>query len=133
MAPNDFVSTNFKTKFSGKKDVYASGATRDSAEGKGRYDLISPHALRRLALVYERGAKNHGDSNWKKGIPYSRLYSSALRHLFQALSGQRDEDHLGQAMWNIACLIHFEELERTDLEDRVFDQILMEEIRSKKE
>lgn len=35
----------------GTKDAYASGATRDAAAGKGRYDLISTHALRRLAVV----------------------------------------------------------------------------------
>ena len=35
---------------SGERQQYATGAVRDLATGKGRYDLISPIALRRLAL-----------------------------------------------------------------------------------
>src|SRR3972149_4359365 len=107
----------FDTKFSGKKDRYKSGATRDKAEGKGRYDLLNPHMLRRLAGVYERGASNHGDNNWRNGIPFSRLYSSALRHTFQALEGKTDEDHLAQAIWNLTCIISFQEEGRKDLDD----------------
>lgn len=107
----------FATAFSGVKDEFATGATRDKGEGKGRYDLISVHMLRRLAGVYERGARNHGDRNWEKGVPFSRLYSSALRHTVQALAGETDEDHLGQAIWNLAAIIHFQETKRDELDD----------------
>lgn len=107
----------FDTKFSGEKDAYPGGATRDRREGKGRYDLITPHMIRRLAGVYERGAANHGDRNWEKGVPFSRLFDSALRHTFQALAGETDEDHLAQAIWNLAAIIHFQETGRTDLND----------------
>lgn len=107
----------YQTKFSGKKEEYTTGGTRDSREGKGRFDLISPHMLRRLAGVYERGAKNHGDRNWEKGIPFSRCMDSALRHMNQYLAGMRDEDHLAQAIWNITAIIHFEENRRDDLND----------------
>lgn len=96
-----------QTKFSGTKNEYDTGATRDNAEGKGRYDLISSHMLKELALVYEAGAENHGDNNWLKGIPFSRLYSSALRHIQQAKVGMKDEYHLAQAIWNLAAIIHF--------------------------
>ena len=109
--------SGFDTKFSGTKDGYATGATRDKAEGKGRYDLITPHMVRRLAGVYERGAKNHGDRNWEKGVPFSRLYSSALRHIFQALEGKTDEDHICQCIWNLAAIVHFQETGRIDLND----------------
>lgn len=97
------------TKFSGKKDQYASGATRDRRAGKGRFDLITPFMLERVAGVYERGAANHGDRNWEKGIPFSRLIDSALRHVNQWRKGERDEDHLAQAIWNLAAILHFEE------------------------
>ncbi len=97
------------TKFSGVKDHYVGGATRDAAAGKGRYDLISVHMLRRLAGVYERGAENHGDSNWLGGIPFSRLFDSALRHIEQAKAGMVDEDHLCQAIWNLSAAVHFQE------------------------
>lgn len=106
-----------RTKFSGTKDEYETGATRDTREGKGRYDLISPLFLKRLAKVLEAGAKNHGDHNWKKGIPYSRLIDSSLRHISQFNEGMRDEDHLVQAVSNLMFLIHFEEEGRKDLND----------------
>lgn len=106
-----------EVKFSGTKDVYEGGATRDSREGKGRYDLISPLFLRRLALVLEKGAKNHGDNNWMGGIKYSRLIDSSLRHISQFNSGMRDEDHIVQAICNLMFLVHFEESKRDELND----------------
>ena len=111
------TKTKFQTKFSGTKDKFTTGATRDKGEGKGRYDLISVHMLRRLAQVYERGADNHGDRNWEQGIPFSRLYNSAKRHTDQALAGDTDEDHLSQAIWNLACVVHFQETGRSELDD----------------
>ncbi len=106
----------FVTKNSGKREEFDTGSKRDSREGKGRFDLISPIALRRLAGVYERGATKYGDRNWEKGQKMSRILDSALRHLNEYKEGWRDEDHLAQAMWNVAALIHFEEL-RPDLND----------------
>ena len=99
----------FTLKDSGKREDFPSGAVRDTREGKGRFDLISPYALRRLAQVYERGAKKYADRNWEKGFPYSRCIDSALRHIFQYIMGMRDEDHLAQALFNIMAVIHFEE------------------------
>ena len=96
-------------KDSGKRDTYNGGAVRDCRKGKGRFDLISPIALTRLAKVYEQGAEGKGERNWEDGIPLSRFIDSALRHINQYLEGMRDEDHLAQAMWNIGGLIHTEE------------------------
>jgi hypothetical protein len=110
-------SQDFQTKFSGKKDVYPGGATRDAKAGKGRYDLISPYMIRRLAGLYERGGQLYGDRNWESGQPFSGLYSSALRHTWQALAGEKDEDHLAAAIWNLTALIHFEETGRVELND----------------
>jgi len=86
-----------------------SGAKRDDNTGKGAYELISPLALKRLAGVYERGAKQKGARNWEHGIPFSRCMQSAIRHIFQYLEGMRDEDHLMQACWNLIAIAHFEE------------------------
>ena len=97
-------------KDSGKKQVFNSGAQRDAREGKGRYDLIPNTALRRLALIYEKGAQKYGERNWEKGMPISRFLDSALRHIHQHIEGHRDEDHLAHAMWNIAGAIHTEEM-----------------------
>lgn len=100
---------NYETKSSGTKEEQGTGAVRDSRKGKGRYDLISAIAMRRLAGVYERGAEYYGDRNWELGMKMSRLLDSALRHTFQYLEGKRDEDHLAQAVWNLSAAMHMEE------------------------
>ena len=103
---------------SGRREEFPSGMVRDRREGKGRYDLISPFALRRLAGVYERGAVKYDERNWEKGAPYCRFLDSALRHIEQYLARETDEDHLAHCRWNLLCIMHFEELGRTDLDDR---------------
>jgi hypothetical protein len=95
-----------------KAEHLATGAIRSDASGKGRYDLIPPLALRRVAVVYERGGEQKGDNNWMLGVPRTRLLSSALRHTYQAVNGDTDEDHLAHAVWNLLAAIHFEEAER---------------------
>lgn len=94
---------------SGHRKTFATGSQRDAPDGKGRYDLVSPLALRRLALVLERGAAKYAARNWEKGQPMSQYLNSATRHIMQYIAGQRDEDHLGQAMWNLHSAVHTEE------------------------
>jgi hypothetical protein len=98
---------------------FATGAHRSSAAGKGRYDLIPTEAKRRVAIKYEQGGINHGDRNWEKGMPFSRLVDSAQRHLDQYLSGDRSEDHLAAIVWNVNAIMHFEKYmpEMNDLPD----------------
>ena len=63
------------------------------------------YSLFRLSTVFEKGSHKYGPNNWRKGIPLSRYLDSALRHLSEYAAGFRDEDHIAQAMWNVACLI----------------------------
>lgn len=89
--------------------IYESGANRSDRTGKGRFDLVPPLALTRLAQHYENGAKHHGERNWEKGFPISRCVDSAMRHLSQYLSGDRSEDHLAAVAWQVFSAMHFEE------------------------
>jgi hypothetical protein len=107
----------FEMKDSGERESFGTGAVRDIREGKGRYDLISPFALKRLAIVYEKGAAKYSNRNWEKGMPHTRYYDSAIRHLQQWMMGDTDEDHLAHAMWNCAALIHMSET-HPQLDDR---------------
>ena len=100
----------FELKDSGKRQEFGTGAVRDTQENKGRYDLISPIALKRLALILQKGMTKYGARNWEKGMPLSRYMDSALRHLNQKLEGNVDEDHVSQAMFNIMAFIHTEEM-----------------------
>ena len=94
---------------SGKRKEYSTGAVRDTAAGKGRYDLLPPYAIHRLAQHYANGSRKYADRNWERGIPTSRFMDSALRHLFQYLDGDRSEDHMAAAAWNALGLIWTEE------------------------
>ena len=96
-------------KDSGKREEFPTGSRRDTREEKGRYDLLSPLALRRIATIYERGASKYGDRNWEKGQPIMRYLDSALRHIFSHIEGLRDEDHLAQGAWNLIGALHTEE------------------------
>lgn len=107
---NFIVKDEYKVKTSGAQDSFSSGAKRDSRAGKGRFDLISPFALKEIAQVYEAGAKEYGDRNWEKGMPLSRVLDSALRHICQVFEGKDDENHIAHAGWNILAFIHIREL-----------------------
>ena len=105
----------FEVKDSGERSKFDTGAQRDLGAGKGRYDLLSPHVMRRLAKLYEAGALKYDARNWEKGIPAHRCVDSALRHLFQYLAGDRTEDHAAAVLFNLSCLIQYEETGREDL------------------
>lgn len=98
---------------SGAREEMPTGSVRDTRDGKGRYDLVSPLALARLAKHHELGAKKYRSNNgrnWELGQPLSRFFDSAVRHMYRYLEGHRDEDHLAAAMWNIQGIIHTEEM-----------------------
>lgn len=85
---------------------FETGAVRSSDADSERYDLISPVALQSLARTCAEGAAKYGDHNWLKGMPHSSFLNHALRHLRMYQQGDRTEDHLGHAMWNVMGLIH---------------------------
>lgn len=96
-------------KDSGDRTEFTTGAVRDMHEGKGRCDLLPMCVLLRLARHYENGCKKYGDRNWEKGIPAHSFADSAMRHIFKYMDGQRDEDHLIAAIWNLCGLAWTEE------------------------
>ena len=94
-----------KVKDSGKEQNFKTGAVRDTQEGKGRFDLLPPYALLRIAKHFENGANRYQERNWEKGIPCSRYLDSALRHLIKVMMGFDDEDHESACAWNLLCFI----------------------------
>ena len=84
---------------------FETGAHRDTCEGKGDMSLLPWEALERISIHYQLGAKKYGRNNWKKGMPSERYVDSAVRHLYKALKGFRDEDHLAAAAWNVMAAI----------------------------
>ena len=94
----------------GEREHFENGAMREPASGKGRFDLISPYMLERLAKHYENGANKYEEGNWEKGLSSKRCIDSALRHINNYMMGKTDEDHLSAAIWNLACIVHYEEI-----------------------
>lgn len=85
------------------------GCIREDRINKGRYDLITPIGLERLAYWYELGANKYGDRNWEGGgMPISHCLDSLLRHAVKYLSGLDDEDHLAAIVWNAFAIMHYE-------------------------
>lgn len=116
--------------------TYETGAIRETQTGKGRFDLVSPFALQRLADRYEHGVIKYDEKNptlngkrkspmpnMRLGMPLSRMICSGQHHwnLFALLD--ESEDHLAAAMWNASEAIHALELIKravlpADLDDR---------------
>lgn len=88
---------------------FKTGAVREDKTGKGRCDLLPMCALIRLSKHYEAGTEAHGERNWEKGIPMHSFLDSAIRHLFEYVDGQTDEDHLCAAAWNVLGAMWTEE------------------------
>ncbi len=118
------IKREYETFDSGQRELFKSGAVRDTQEGKPRFDLIPPLALKRLADLYARGAKKYDEWNWSKvgenpgeGMGFARIYSSGLRHLMQFGMGDDSEDHLSAVAFAVFSIMHFQEMGRTDLDD----------------
>jgi hypothetical protein len=83
--------------------------------GKPRVELVSATAMIEIAKVLEFGARKYGDHNWRKGMPWSKVLGSTLRHIFAFMSGEDiDSDsgcsHLSCAMCEIMFLVEYQKL-----------------------
>lgn len=99
---------NTKLPDSGARTQYSSGAVREPSGNKGRFDLVPPYPHLRLAKHYGNGAAKYDDRNWEKGLPLGRFIESLERHIQAFKDGERSEDHLSAALWNIYGYMHTE-------------------------
>jgi hypothetical protein len=95
---------------SGKREVFETGAVRDSQEGKPRPDLVSPFALERVGHWMAKGAEKYGLYNWQKGMNYSRVTASLYRHLLAFMKRDNTEDNLAAIVANACFLMHYAEM-----------------------
>lgn len=97
----------------GERAKFEGGAVRSHLVAGGakpaRFDLMSPVGLRRLAETYAEGAEKYSPNNWRRGIPVSNLLNHAMAHLNAYAAGDRTEDHLSHATWNLFAIMEFEE------------------------
>jgi len=94
-------------------------------DGKPRLELIDPSLLFGVGEILAFGSKKYGDRNWEKGIAYSRVFASVMRHLWKWFSGQNNDEesgmsHLHHAVCNLMFLIAYENRNMGDkFDDRV--------------
>ena len=109
-----------KSKKKGKLKTFKSGATRSEDAEEERYDLISPFAMKRLAVIYSEGAETHGDANWEKGVPLDATLNHLERHLqmwkMEMKSGEKigEDDHMAKVAWGAFAILHYEEVGPVD-------------------
>lgn len=97
--------------------TFASGAIRDSQEGKEDYiETISWTAMKRYAQYMTSKKSKYGAGNFKKGIDIESYEQSLLRHIQKYLANkyedgtiETNEDHLSAILFNVFGIIHEEE------------------------
>lgn len=96
---------SFEVKDSGKREEFAGGMVRDTAEGKTDYSLILDGPMFwRWAVHMTKGAIKYAKRNWMKASgeeEAARFKESALRHFLQWYRGDTDEDHASAVYFNI--------------------------------
>ena len=85
------------------KEAYPVGLRFDN--GKARYDLLPYDALEVLAKVYTDGAVKYAPRNWEKGMDWSRMFGSLVRHAFAFWRGEDNDKesgspHMAHVAWN---------------------------------
>lgn len=90
--------------------VFPSGARRGKDADNERWDLIPYIGMKRVAQTCAEGAKKYGERNWERGMPISTLLNHAARHIYLYIAGDKIEDHLAHAAWNLLAACHMEEL-----------------------
>jgi hypothetical protein len=61
-------------------------------DGKLMYDLVPPYPMEQIAKVFTRGAMKYAPHNWKKGMPWTEVTASLMRHL-EAFRAGEDFDY----------------------------------------
>ena len=87
------------------------GAYRTN-ENKIRYDLCPAIAQREYAKVWTQGLEKYDAGNWEKGLPFSVVIASAMRHLEAMRLGEMIDNesgllHSAHLMCNAAMLTEF--------------------------
>lgn len=106
---------------SGDRTEFSTGAKRDMHEGKGRMDLLPWSAIIELSKHCEQGALKYGEHNVDKGIPQHSFIDSAFRHLAKYTRGDKDENHLVAALWNVAWAVE-QTVTKPELNDLIWNR-----------
>jgi hypothetical protein len=77
-------------------------------EGKDRFDLVHPAAMRGLVKVLTLGSNKYEPRNWEKGMMWSKVVASLKRHLQEFEEGKDFDSETGlKHIDHLACNAHF--------------------------
>lgn len=104
------------------KAVIEDGAVR-SNKGKTEISQLPPAAVRAIATVMMMGEEKYGKHNWRKGLSYTSVCDSLLRHVFAFLDGEDLDpesglNHMAHAATNAAFLLQYISDGKEGLDDR---------------
>jgi hypothetical protein len=73
---------------------------------KPRVDLIPPEAIFAMGTMFRHGAEKYDDRNWEKGMKWSRVFGSTIRHLWAWWGGEDiDPDSKQPHLYSAACCV----------------------------
>lgn len=94
-------------------------------EGKPQLSFVAefPHALTGVARVLEFGAQKYARSNWAKGLPFTQVLDSMLRHQLAWVNGEDTDPesglpHLDHVLCNALFLSELSRIKADDFDDR---------------
>ena len=92
-------------------------------DGKLRWSLIDRESLEEMVKVLEIGSEKYDDHNWKKGLPFTEVSESLLRHMFAFMKGEDNDKesgklHLAHVMCNAMFLIYMHR-EKPEFDNRL--------------
>jgi len=84
-------------------------------DGKLRMDLVPMSSLRALARVLGKGCDKYEDNNWRRGMKWSIVQASLLRHLMLWIDGEDIDkesglNHMDHVAANVAFLLEYIEV-----------------------
>lgn len=101
---------------------YIGSAILHASEHAEWASLTTSQKIDELARVLAFGAKKYSRDNWKKGLPYTSLFDSLLRHLVAAALGEKldpesGRHHMAHALCN-AMFLYWMCQHKPELDDR---------------
>lgn len=81
---------------------------RKDDAGKVRIELIPPELIFAVGDILAFGANKYEDRNWERGMNWSRVFGSLMRHLWAWWAGEKADAETGKShLWHAGCCIAF--------------------------
>lgn len=83
-------------------------------DSKDRWDLLPWDALEVLVKIYTKGAVKYAPRNWERGMSWSKMVSSMMRHFVrrvvyrEVIDPETGEPHFGHMAWNAIGLLTYD-------------------------